>query len=120
MTTPSRSDRDTPPFGRLRAGPNLGGELYRPAHHRRSKGQRLRHGAEICEPQAAGGCTALQKAGFHIHGSGGLHVHLKHPERPGGITVPHHGRFDLPKHIVKSIGRQAGLTTQDFLRLLGK
>jgi len=63
---------------------------------------------------------ALQKGGFHIHETSGSHVHLKHPKRPGRITVPYHERFDLPKHIVKSIVRQAGMTNQEFFRLLGK
>jgi len=63
---------------------------------------------------------ALQKAGFSVHETSGSHVHLKHPDRPGRITVPYHERFDLPKHIVKSIIRQAGLTNQEFFRLLGK
>ena len=43
---------------------------------------------------------------------------LKHPAKPGRITVPYHERFDLPKHIVKSIIRQAGLTNQQFFDLL--
>jgi predicted RNA binding protein YcfA (HicA-like mRNA interferase family) len=34
------------------------------------------------------------------------------------VTVPYHERFDLPKHIVRSIFRQAGLTNQEFFRLL--
>ena len=63
---------------------------------------------------------ALEKAGFHIHEISGWHVQLKHPDRPGRITVPYHERFDLPKHIVKSIVRQAGLTNQEFFRLLRK
>jgi predicted RNA binding protein YcfA (HicA-like mRNA interferase family) len=63
---------------------------------------------------------ALQKAGFQIHETSGSHVQLKHPARPGRITVACPERFDLPKHIVKSIVRQAGLTNQEFFRLLGK
>lgn len=50
----------------------------------------------------------LQKGGFYVHETSGSHVHLKHPDKPGRITVPCHTRFDLPKHIVKSIIRQAG------------
>ena len=61
---------------------------------------------------------ALQRAGFYIHETHGSHVHLKHPEKPGRVTIPYHSRFDLPKHIVRSIVRQAGLTTEEFLRLL--
>lgn len=61
---------------------------------------------------------ALQKDGFFIHETSGSHVQLKHPTRPGRVTVPYHTRFDLPKHIVKSIIRQAGLTNQEFFDLL--
>ena len=61
---------------------------------------------------------ALQKGGFYIHETTGSHVQLKHGGKPGRITVPYHSRSDLPKHIVKSIIRQAGLTNQEFFDLL--
>jgi predicted RNA binding protein YcfA (HicA-like mRNA interferase family) len=63
---------------------------------------------------------ALERAGFFTHETSGSHVHLKHPARAGRITIPFHERFDLPKHIVKSIVRQAGLTNEEFFRLLRK
>jgi len=62
----------------------------------------------------------LEKAGYYIHETGGSHVQLKHPSRPGRITVAYHERFELPKHIVKSIIRQAGLTNKEFFDLLKK
>ena len=61
---------------------------------------------------------ALQRAGWSIHETIGSHVQLKHPEKPGRLTVPYHERFDLPKHIIKSIIRQAGLSNQQFFDLL--
>jgi predicted RNA binding protein YcfA (HicA-like mRNA interferase family) len=61
---------------------------------------------------------SLQKGGFSIHEQSGSHVHLKHPTKPGRVTVPNHERFDLPKHIIKSIVRQAGLTNAEFFALL--
>jgi predicted RNA binding protein YcfA (HicA-like mRNA interferase family) len=61
-----------------------------------------------------------EKAGFFIHETSASHVHLKHPQEPGRVTVPYHERFELPKHIVKSILRQAQLTNQEFFRLLGE
>ena len=61
---------------------------------------------------------ALQKTGFYIHEVSGSHVPLKHSFKPGRVTVPYQERFDLPKHIVKSIIRQAGLTNEEFLELL--
>jgi len=61
---------------------------------------------------------ALQRAGWSIHETTGSHVQLKHREKPGRLTVPYHERFDLPKHIIKSIIRQAGLSNQQFFDLL--
>ncbi len=61
---------------------------------------------------------ALEKAGFYIHETHGSHVQLKHPTKPGRITVPYHDRFDVPKHIVRSIIRQGGLTNTQFADLL--
>lgn len=63
---------------------------------------------------------ALQRGGFFIHETSGSHVHLKHPAKPARVTIPYHERFDLPKHIVKSIIRQAGLTNEEFFELLKK
>jgi predicted RNA binding protein YcfA (HicA-like mRNA interferase family) len=61
---------------------------------------------------------ALKKGGFYIHKTSGSHVQMKHPIKSGRVTVPYHKRFDLPKHIVKSIVRQAGLTNEEFFELL--
>ena len=61
---------------------------------------------------------ALKNGGFYIHETTGSHVQMKHRTRPGRVTIPYHRRFDLPKHIVKSIVRQAGLTNQEFFDLL--
>jgi predicted RNA binding protein YcfA (HicA-like mRNA interferase family) len=63
---------------------------------------------------------ALKKGGFYIHEQSGSHVQLKHPTKPGRVTVPYHARFDIPKHIVKSIIRQAGLSNTEFFELLEK
>ena len=61
---------------------------------------------------------ALYKAGFYIHEQSGSHVQLKHPSKPGRVTVPNHQGFDLPKPIVSSIIRQAGLSNDEFAALL--
>jgi len=61
---------------------------------------------------------ALQKGGFYIHEQSGSHVQLKHPNKPGRVTVPNHQGFDLPRAIVRSVIRQAGLTTDEFVTLL--
>jgi predicted RNA binding protein YcfA (HicA-like mRNA interferase family) len=60
----------------------------------------------------------LTKIGFAIVGRKGSHVRLK--RRRGGqvliVIVPMHG--ELAKGTLKSILRQANLTTEDLLRLL--
>ncbi len=38
----------------------------------------------------------------------GSHIQLKHPTKPGKVTVPAHGG-DLPLGTLKSIKKQAGL-----------
>jgi len=63
---------------------------------------------------------ALEKDGFYIHETHGSHVQLKHPSKPGKITVPYHTRFDIPRHIIRSIIKQAGLTNDEFGELLKK
>ena len=45
-------------------------------------------------------------------------MQLKHPSKPGRVTVPNHQGFDLPKPIVSSIIRQAGLSNDEFAALL--
>ena len=42
---------------------------------------------------------ALERAGFYIHTTTGSHVQLKHPQKPGRLTVPYHTRSDLPKGV---------------------
>ena len=50
----------------------------------------------------------LLAQGWYEVASKGSHVQLKHPARPGRVTVPH-PRKDLPIGTVKSIERQAGI-----------
>jgi predicted RNA binding protein YcfA (HicA-like mRNA interferase family) len=60
---------------------------------------------------------ALRRAGFKPVRQTGSHLHLKHPERPGVVTVPMH-RGDLRWGTLKSILKQAGLTEQQLRDLL--
>ena len=62
---------------------------------------------------------APKNGGFYVHETSGSHVQMKHPTNPVRVTIPYHQRFDLPKHIVKSIVRQAGLTNKEFFGLFG-
>ena len=74
--------------------------------------------AEVRQLKAARSNPRVAERWFFIHEQSGSHVHLKHPTKPGRVTVPYHERFDLPKHIIKSIVRQAGLTNAEFFALL--
>ena len=62
--------------------------------------------------------SALCKAGWVIKGHRGSHVKIvksgvKHP-----IIVPVHGSEIIPKGTLRSIIRTAGLTTEEFIKLL--
>jgi predicted RNA binding protein YcfA (HicA-like mRNA interferase family) len=61
---------------------------------------------------------ALQRAGFFIHHTTGSHRILKHPDKPHlRVTVPVHTR-DLKRRTLEAILEQAGLTAEEFRRLL--
>lgn len=49
----------------------------------------------------------LKADGWAKVAQSGSHVQMKHPTKPGRVTVPHPKR-DLPLGTVKSIYRQAG------------
>ncbi len=49
----------------------------------------------------------LEADGWVVVAQRGSHVQLKHPEKPGRVTVPH-PKLDLPAGTVRSIYRQAG------------
>ncbi|MBV9076375.1 MAG: type II toxin-antitoxin system HicA family toxin [Methylobacteriaceae bacterium] len=51
---------------------------------------------------------ALEADGWLLHRVTGSHHQLKHPTKPGLVTVPH-PRRDLPIGTVKSVEKQAGL-----------
>lgn len=52
--------------------------------------------------------SLLKDAGWAVVAQKGSHVQLKHPDRPGRVTVPHPKR-DLPIGTIKSIEQQSGL-----------
>jgi predicted RNA binding protein YcfA (HicA-like mRNA interferase family) len=61
---------------------------------------------------------ALQRAGFVVHHASGSHYILKHPGKPSvRVTLPYHNR-DLKRHTIEAVLEQAGLTTEEFSRLL--
>ena len=51
---------------------------------------------------------ALQRDGWVQVAQKGSHVQLKHPTKPGRVTVPHPKR-DIPLGTLKSIEKQSGL-----------
>ena len=62
---------------------------------------------------------ALQVAGFELTRVRGSHHRLKHPDGRA-TTVPVHVGQDVPKGTLRSVLRDAGLTAEDLLRLLGR
>ena len=50
----------------------------------------------------------LKRAGWVEVRQSGSHKHLRHPDRPGTVTVPH-PKADLPIGTLKSIERQSGV-----------
>lgn len=61
---------------------------------------------------------ALQRAGFFLHHVRGSHHYFKHPDRAElRVTVPVHTK-DLKRGTLSGIIRDAGLTDEQFLKLL--
>ena len=63
--------------------------------------------------------NALLRGGFYLHHQTGSHARLIHKTMPElKVTVPVHSK-DIPKGTLRRIIRQAGLTVEEFLQLLG-
>jgi predicted RNA binding protein YcfA (HicA-like mRNA interferase family) len=50
----------------------------------------------------------LERDGWREVARRGSHVQLRHPTKPGRVTLPH-PKHDLPKGTLRSIERQAGI-----------
>ena len=61
---------------------------------------------------------AIQRGGFQLSHVRGSHHYLRRPDGTGLIVVPVHGNRDLPIGTLNAIQRQAGLTIEEFGRLL--
>jgi len=61
---------------------------------------------------------ALEKAGFVVRRQRGSHVVLSHPVRRLRVSVSLHAGEDLPPGTLRSIIRSAGLSVEEFTRLL--
>lgn len=63
---------------------------------------------------------ALARIGWEKHGQkGGEHIKYKEGH-PNPITVPYHGAKDLKPGTLRHILKDAGVSRQEFLRLLGR
>ncbi len=60
---------------------------------------------------------ALLKIGFVIHRIRGSHYILKHEVNNCRVTIPYHRRELAPKTLL-SILRQAGISVEEFIKLL--
>ena len=54
----------------------------------------------------------LREEGWYEVRQTGSHKQFKHDEKVGLVTVPVHGKRDLPKGVAASISRQAGWNRQ--------
>lgn len=62
---------------------------------------------------------ALQKAGFYVSRQKGSHVQMRRDQPPPARTVPVPiSQKPLPRGTLRAIIRQAGLTVDEFVRLL--
>jgi predicted RNA binding protein YcfA (HicA-like mRNA interferase family) len=62
--------------------------------------------------------AALGRAGFFVHHQSGSHAVLRHrTDASRRVTVPMHSR-DLKRGTLRSIVREAGLSVDQFVRLL--
>jgi predicted RNA binding protein YcfA (HicA-like mRNA interferase family) len=61
---------------------------------------------------------ALQRAGFFVHHATGGHYVLKHADRLRSALSCRFTAADVKRGVLRSILRQAGLSTEDLVRLL--
>jgi predicted RNA binding protein YcfA (HicA-like mRNA interferase family) len=61
---------------------------------------------------------ALKRAGWQPVRQSGSHVTLKHPNKPGTVTVPRHANVIIKLKTLTSVLEQAGLTVNELRDLL--
>jgi len=61
---------------------------------------------------------ALKRAGFSKDRQKGSHLTLINPKTNKTITIPVHTGVDIGKGLLKKIITEAGLTTEEFIKLL--
>ena len=62
--------------------------------------------------------TALQKIGFYVVRQKGSHVRIKHEDNRV-VSIPVHARKTIGKGLLLKILRDADLTKEDLINLLG-
>lgn len=69
--------------------------------------------------KAAAAVRALERAGFLVVRTAGSHCVLDHRDDPSRtVIVPLHGPRDLKPGTLRGVIRQAGLTVEEFRKLL--
>ena len=63
--------------------------------------------------------SVLLKAGFKIIRQKGSHIRITHPVTGKNTTIAMHTK-DFSRNMTLKILHQAGISTKEFLRLLGK
>lgn len=61
---------------------------------------------------------ALHRAGWYDEDQTGSHLSLRHPKKAGKVIVPVHKGKDLKVRTLASILEDAGVTPDEFRRLL--
>ena len=61
---------------------------------------------------------ALRRDGWEIRDQTGSHLQMTHSSKPGRVTIPIHKGRDVKPGTVRAIISQAGLTVEEFRRLL--
>jgi len=62
--------------------------------------------------------AALEKEGWYVKRVRGSHHVLRHPNIPDAIPVPVHGNREIKRGTLASILRAAGISREEFIRLL--
>lgn len=62
--------------------------------------------------------SALKRAGFQLFHFRGSHHYLKSPINRNIVTIAVHAEKTLKPKTLKSIIKQAGLTVEEFIRIL--
>ena len=70
----------------------------------------------VVKPQQV--IKALERVGFHLERVSGSHYHFKHPDDPTlFVSVPYHNK-DLKTGTLAAIIKQAGMTVDEFRKVL--